>query len=206
MATYIDEDYDKLEVDLKTVAEKVILCREMMAMQLSLEDGLGEVIGFLEACLNDRMGDLINAGSQGQMSEDLFAKVLSCNDAVQRTLEAEREGKSIDADEGLESLIGDVEKTKLGGAASQEADLLGLDDSAMTGPAVPMKKKTGAHQSRVSESFTVTPPTHSSGSEDQNTFVSPFHTSSSGGTTPLGGGDNREEDEFDKFLKGIDKK
>jgi hypothetical protein len=218
MATYIDEDYEKLESDLKTVAEKVHLCREMMAAQLTLEDGLGEVVGFLETCLNDRMSDLIKAGTQGQMSEDLFAKVLSCNDAVQRTLEAEREGKSVDiVDEGLASLIGDVQKTVLDGSnggGSKEADLLGLEgDSAMTGPAVPMKKKMGSgmgivaqqQQSRVGESFTIIPPTHSNGTEDPNTFVSPFHSSSSGGTTPLDGS-NREEDDFDKFLKEIDKK
>lgn len=36
------------------------------------------------------MGDLIEAGFQGLLGEELFEKTLSVNDAVNRTLEAER--------------------------------------------------------------------------------------------------------------------
>ncbi len=36
------------------------------------------------------MGDLIEAGTQGQLGEELFEKTLSVNDAVNRTLDAER--------------------------------------------------------------------------------------------------------------------
>ena len=85
MTTHLESDYGKLNTDLKTVGEKVKLCREMMEARLPLEDGLGDVVGFLEAC-RDRMPDLIDAGAQGQISEVLFAKVLSCNDAVQALL------------------------------------------------------------------------------------------------------------------------
>ena len=205
MATYIDEDYEKLESDLQTVAQNVQMCREMMTAG---EDGLGEVVGFLEACLADRIPDLIKAGTQGQMSEDLFAKVLSCNDAVQRTLEAEREGKTIDVDDGLEGLIRDVAKTKIGN--SGDNDLLGIGDSAMTGPAMkgsgmPVKKKLNPNTTagRMNESFTISTPKINN-NEDQNTYVSPFHTSSSDSNTPLDG--NNQEDDFDKFLKEIDRK
>jgi hypothetical protein len=221
--TAIDEDYSKLDTDLRTVGEKVHLCREMMAANLSLEDGLGEVVGFLEACLKERIPDLIKAGTQGQMSEDLFAKTLACNDAVQRTLEAERNGTAIDVSEGLEGLIGEVEKASLtegekegnnknnSGSNNNGVDLLDLGGAAMTGQAVsvPVKKKKAV--SRVTESFVLAPPSHSSG--DDNTFVSPFHTQSSGGNTPnninininsSSSNSKVEEDDFDKFLAGID--
>ena len=203
MTSSIESDFEKLENDLKTVAQNVQMCREMMSSELSSEEGLGEVVGFLEACLADRIPDLIKAGTQGKMSEDLFAKVLSCNDAVQRTLEAEREGKSIDGNEDLESLIGGIEKTKLD--EGKEVDLLGIGDSAMTGPAMPLKKKPlkNTTVSRVNDSFTVSTPSVTS-NEDHETFVSPFHTGSSGSNTPSG--TNNQEDEFDKFLKSIDGK
>jgi hypothetical protein len=50
---------------------------------------LAEVIGFLEAC-QERMFDLIEAGTQGLLSEDIFELCLRVNDAVLRTLEAEK--------------------------------------------------------------------------------------------------------------------
>ena len=36
------------------------------------------------------MSDLIEAGTQGLLGEELFEKALSVNDAVNRTLDAER--------------------------------------------------------------------------------------------------------------------
>jgi hypothetical protein len=36
------------------------------------------------------MGELINAGAQGELPEDVFERCLTVNDAVLRTLEAER--------------------------------------------------------------------------------------------------------------------
>lgn len=59
-------EISKLENDLSTVCEQVILCREMMLnngnIKIEEDEALYEVIGFLEAC-RDRMADLIEAGS-----------------------------------------------------------------------------------------------------------------------------------------------
>jgi len=206
MAAYIDADYEKLSNDLKTVAEKVKLCREMMDAGLKLEDGLGEVVGFLEAC-RDRMPDLIDAGTQGQMSEELFAKVLACNDAVQRTLDAERSGETIMVNDGLESLVENLEESKLNDGTT-EGDLLDLSGGAMTGKAqeapmtgkaqeAPTKKKV---RSRVISQFTVKEPVNTG---DDNTFVSPFHTGGSGENTPHTA--QKAEDDFDRFLADINK-
>ena len=147
MTTHIDSDYEKLETDLKTVGEKVKLCREMMEARLPLEDGLGDVVGFLEAC-RDRMPDLIDAGAQGQISEALFAKVLACNDAVQRTLDAERSGGSISVNEGLESLVDAIETSGVG-----EGDLLDVGDASMIGAKQELGKKKV--RSRVNQTFTL---------------------------------------------------
>lgn len=43
-----------------------------------------------------RMGELIEAGSQGQLTEELFERCFTVNDAVCRTLEAERVRAFID--------------------------------------------------------------------------------------------------------------
>ena len=193
MASYIDADYDKLEGDLLTVAEKVKLCREMMEARLPLEDGLGDVVGFLEAC-RDRMPDLIDAGAQGQMSEVLFAKALACNDAVQRTLDAERSGGSISIDDGLESLMGAVEASKISKETAED-DLLDIGGASMTGKTQdPGKKKA---RSRVNQTFTLKEPINS---EDGNTFVSPFHTGSEESSPAHS---SKQEDDFDRFLKDI---
>ena len=197
MAAYIDADYEKLSNDLKTVAEKVKLCREMMDAGLKLEDGLGEVVGFLEAC-RDRMPDLIDAGTQGQMSEELFAKALACNDAVQRTLDAERSGETIMVNDGLESLVENLEESKLNDGTT-EGDLLDFSGGAMTGKAqeAPTKKKV---RSRVISQFTVKEPVNTG---DDNTFLSPFHTGGSGENTPHTA--QKAEDDFDRFLADINK-
>jgi hypothetical protein len=53
------------------------------------DDLLAEVVGFLEAC-QGRMMELIEAGTQGQLSEEVFEHCLRVNDALTRTLEAEK--------------------------------------------------------------------------------------------------------------------
>jgi hypothetical protein len=87
-----DQDFtSKLEKDLATVFEKIKLCREMMQESpgIAEDDALAEVIGFLEAC-RDRMADVIEAGTQGLLSETLLAECFRANDAIFRTLDAEK--------------------------------------------------------------------------------------------------------------------
>lgn len=88
-------EFQKLTDDLSTVSEKVKLCREMLQESPGVEqdEALSEVVGYLEAC-RDRLVDLIEAGTQGLLSEDLFATCLKVNDAVLRTLEAEKVRKA----------------------------------------------------------------------------------------------------------------
>lgn len=71
--------------------EKVKLCREMLLVSpgIQSDEALSDVIGFLEAC-RDRLADVVEAGAQGLLGEELFEYVLKVNDAVSRTLEAER--------------------------------------------------------------------------------------------------------------------
>mmetsp|Transcript_15279 Transcript_15279/g.23006 ORF Transcript_15279/g.23006 Transcript_15279/m.23006 type:complete len:441 (+) Transcript_15279:70-1392(+) len=87
---------NKLRSDLSVVLEKVRLCREMLPESPGIhqDETLAEVVGFLEAC-QERMIDLIEAGTQGLLSEDMFELTLRVNDAVLRTLEAEKTGTSI---------------------------------------------------------------------------------------------------------------
>lgn len=133
-----DEDVSKLHTDLGALGEKIKLAREMIVGGSSLEDGLGEVLGFLEACRDTRMPELINSGTSGTISEDLFAKVLAANDAIATTFEKMRDigdpQKYIN--DGLSSLISmesngkdGVEPNKSGGGDRVE-NLLG-DDSPL---------------------------------------------------------------------------
>lgn len=91
-----DQEFSKLEVDLLTVFEKVKLCREMLRESPGIQedDALAEVVGFLEAC-RDRMADVIEAGTQGLLNEELLAKCFRANDAIFRTLDAEKVRVSI---------------------------------------------------------------------------------------------------------------
>jgi hypothetical protein len=84
-------EFEKLRLDIGVVMEKVRLCREMLPNSPGIEydEILADVIGFLEAC-RDRMTDIIEAGAQGLLGEELFAVCLKANDAVLRTLEAEK--------------------------------------------------------------------------------------------------------------------
>lgn len=74
-----------------TVFEKVKLCREMLLESPGIQEdeALAEVVGFLEAC-RDRMADVIEAGTQGLLNEALLAKCFRANDAIFRTLDAEK--------------------------------------------------------------------------------------------------------------------
>jgi hypothetical protein len=85
------DEFEKLQMDLIVVMEKVRLCREILQVSPGIEsdEALADVIGFLEAC-RDRMIELIEAGTHGVLGEELFAEVLKVNDAVLRTLDAER--------------------------------------------------------------------------------------------------------------------
>jgi hypothetical protein len=91
-----DQEFTKLEVDLLTVFEKVKLCREMLRESPGIQEdeALAEVVGFLEAC-RDRMADVIEAGTQGLLNEELLAKCFRANDAIFRTLDAEKVGVTI---------------------------------------------------------------------------------------------------------------
>lgn len=67
------------------------MCRDMIAISpgIDQDEALAEVIGYLEAC-RDRMVDLIDAGTNGLLSESLFWLCLKVNDAIINTLEAEK--------------------------------------------------------------------------------------------------------------------
>lgn len=56
---------------------------------IQTDEALAEVVGFLEAC-RDRMADVIEAGTQGLLNEELLAKCFRANDAIFRTLDAEK--------------------------------------------------------------------------------------------------------------------
>eukprot|EP01041_Mallomonas_annulata_P010016 gene10016-20849_t len=96
------DDVQTLQNDLNDVFDKVRLCREMLPESPGIEsdEALSEVIGYLEAC-RDRLVDLVEAGAQGLLGEDLLALCLRANDAVLRTLEAEKNGTPIEIEDGL---------------------------------------------------------------------------------------------------------
>mmetsp|Transcript_1987 Transcript_1987/g.5956 ORF Transcript_1987/g.5956 Transcript_1987/m.5956 type:complete len:438 (-) Transcript_1987:600-1913(-) len=109
----------KLDADLVVVAEKIKLCRDLLPESpgIAQDEVLSEVVGFLEAC-KPRMVALVEAGMTGALSEELLGKVLTVNDALINTLEAEEKGTPIPAD-GL--------ATVLPGGAPEE-DLLNVND------------------------------------------------------------------------------
>lgn len=82
---------DKLQQDLNVLTERNTMCQEILVVSpgIAKDDLLRESIGFLEAC-RDRMVDLIDAGAQGILSEEMFALVLKINDEVMKTLYAEK--------------------------------------------------------------------------------------------------------------------
>lgn len=85
------KEINNLENDLKNVEEKVKLCREILLVSPGIEkdEALAEIIGFLEAC-RDRMPELIEAGTQGLLTENIFALCLQVNDDILKTLDAEK--------------------------------------------------------------------------------------------------------------------
>ena len=86
-------DIMKLREDLHALSEKIKLCKEMLPESPGIEqdETLAEVVGFLEAC-QPRMVDLIEAGMQGMLGEELFSFALHVNDDLNKTLEAEKNG------------------------------------------------------------------------------------------------------------------
>eukprot|EP00904_Undaria_pinnatifida_P013217 jgi/Undpi1/9025/HiC_scaffold_26.g11485.m1 len=98
---------EKLVADLQMVKDKITLCRQMLPESAGVDkdDALSEVVGFLEAC-RPRMVDLVEAGMGGALGEDIFASCLQINDALLRTLDAEREGTPI----AVEDIGGDGAK------------------------------------------------------------------------------------------------
>ena len=89
--TASNNNSDKLQQDLNVLTERNTMCQEILVVSpgITKDDLLRESIGFLEAC-RDRMVDLIDAGAQGILSEEMFALVLKINDEVMKTLYAEK--------------------------------------------------------------------------------------------------------------------
>lgn len=130
------KDSSKLERDLTTVYEKVRLCQEMLLESPGIEEdeALSEVVGFLEAC-RDRMIDIIEAGSMGLLSEDLFAMVLKVNDSILRTLEAERTGQKIEIEEiGTSQSAPSSSSAAAASSSSQSVDLLDVFGGSSAAP------------------------------------------------------------------------
>lgn len=92
-------DMLKLKDDLRALSEKIKLCREMLPESPGIEhdETLAEVIGFLEAC-QPRMVDLVEAGMQGMLDEEVLGTALQVNDDLHKTLEAERSGTPLPAE------------------------------------------------------------------------------------------------------------
>jgi hypothetical protein len=83
----------KLAGDLAALQEKVKLCREMLpgSPGVARDETLADVVGFLEAC-QPRMVELVEAGLQGLLGEDLLMTTLQLNDDLAAVLDAERTG------------------------------------------------------------------------------------------------------------------
>lgn len=126
---------DKLRQDLVAVEEKIKLCREMLPESPGIEhdEALSEVVGFLEAC-QPRLSDLIEAGMQDILSEDILSHTLHVFDELQKTLEAERTGTPIPptspAPAPASASPEDVVAAAASGAAAASAalDLMGAED------------------------------------------------------------------------------
>lgn len=123
----------KLADNLKALQEKINLCREMLPESPGVQhdETLAEVIGFLEAC-QPRMVDLVEAGMQGLLGEELLMTALQLNDDLATTLEAERTGKPLPPQPAApspaaagESTAGAPAPTSSTSSADQTADLLG---------------------------------------------------------------------------------
>lgn len=119
-----EDEFIRLQQDLSEVMEKVRLCREMLLVSpgIQQDEALKDVVGFLEAC-RDRLVDIIEAGTQGLLGEELFEFILKVNDAVARTLESERTGVRIPVDDE------ESEGQKSGASSSMDVSLIDLSPS-----------------------------------------------------------------------------
>mmetsp|Transcript_30248 Transcript_30248/g.43230 ORF Transcript_30248/g.43230 Transcript_30248/m.43230 type:complete len:443 (+) Transcript_30248:41-1369(+) len=117
------DEFEKLQSDLLAVMEKVKMCREMLLVSPGIQEDelLADVVGYLEAC-RDRLTDVIEAGTHGVLGEELFAQCLKVNDAVIRTLDAERSGVAIAVEDDGSSVKREAEEEK-------KVDLLDLNSS-----------------------------------------------------------------------------
>ena len=118
------QEFSRLDHDLKIVDEKARLCKEMLCYSKGIEHdtALREVLGYLEAC-RDRLADVIEAGTHGLLEEELFARVLRANDNVLRVLESERTGIKGEVGKKMEKIsfslllssptVGDIEKEEV---------------------------------------------------------------------------------------------
>jgi hypothetical protein len=87
-----EEDLQKLRSDFGAVTEKVTLYCELIAAGVSRGDEtVVTLVGFLDACA-ERLKEVIEAGTQGQLPEELFALCLKVNDVVLQTLDADKNG------------------------------------------------------------------------------------------------------------------
>ena len=99
------------------------------------------------------MPDVIEAGANGMLTEEVFSEALRVNDAIQRTLEAERTGTRIpvddDAPETSDLLdLGDAPApTKTPAQSKVQAALLDLDDDS----SLDYKAASGTNPSTVRE-------------------------------------------------------
>ena len=143
-------EFQRLEADLSTVFDKVTLCQDMLRESpgIHADELLAEVVGFLEAC-RDRLADIIEAGTQGLMTEELLGRCLKVNDAVLRTLDAE---KSAAGGEKYGS-AGRLQEEASGvgvGAAAAAKDGSSADDCA-TARGMPVNETTLAAMSPVAK-------------------------------------------------------
>ena len=86
-------DFQRLERQLGTVREKIMLTEEFMrnTPDYTQSDVLEELINFLEAC-RSRLPEIAEAGSMGMLCADLLSEVLSVQDSVNKTVTAYRKG------------------------------------------------------------------------------------------------------------------
>lgn len=139
---------NKIMADLAIVVEKVELCESMLhpgagdptpSMQ---DETFAQVVGFLQACA-PRMVELVDAATQGALSESVLMKCLEVNDRLTKAISdvdtaaltetpASTTVASAPASGGIEDLLFD--DTEVAAAAPPPAaakttgeDLLGLD-------------------------------------------------------------------------------
>lgn len=136
-----EDDFFKLQRDLITVMERVRLCREMLLVSAGIEkdEALAEVVGFLEAC-RDRMVDIIESGTMGMLGEELFSQCLKVNDAITKTLDAERHG--------LKIAVEDDEAESKSPSAVTRSNLLDLDSPKETANS-PVSAPSAAQNGKV---------------------------------------------------------